>query len=127
MKWRNSVIQRNVPFIFALLFRALEEYGAIKWHTSLNGSMYLKFKDCRLGSIRISDHLSRQRYSYKYDINVKDTTEQELDYIYNSIMQQANSLSGFNPKIFLIYDKYLCQYVEVYSLETYRNKILKKD
>lgn len=89
--------------------------------------MYIKFRDCRLGSIRISDHPSRRCYSYKYDINVKDTTEQEIDYMYQSIVLKANDLPGFNPEVFLVYDEYLRQYVLVGTLDEYINKIRKKD
>ena len=34
----------------------LKPYGALEWHKSKYNSYYIKFKDTRLGSIRIADH-----------------------------------------------------------------------
>lgn len=39
------------------------------YHVSNSGnSFYIRFKDARIGSIRISDHEGRDRYRYKYNL-----------------------------------------------------------
>lgn len=36
------------------------------WHST--ASAYIRFKDCRMGSIRLGDHKGRSQYSYKWNI-----------------------------------------------------------
>lgn len=38
------------------------------WYKAKTGSIYIRFDECLLGSIRIADHEGRQKYNYKYNI-----------------------------------------------------------
>lgn len=111
--------------IFETLYNRLEEYGAIKWHKSLNKSYYIKFKDVRLGSIRIADHKGRNKYNYTYEIyqNDKDI-ECKIEKIVNQIMDKSKRIYNFNPKKFIVF--YINNYIEVENLREYKEVIFKK-
>ena len=49
------------------LYENLKHLGCIKWHNN-STSYYLKFNDCRIGSIRLSNHKSRKIYNYKINL-----------------------------------------------------------
>jgi len=110
--------------IYNLLLKALQPYGSIPWYTAATGSMYIKFRDTRLGSIRIADHPARGQYSYKYELSPTSTNE-EIDEVYFSVIQHTYRIPGFNPSVFIVYDQYLRQYIELDTLEIYRDFILK--
>ena len=38
------------------------------WHKATTGSCYIRFKDNRIGSIRIGDHDGRDKLKYKWNI-----------------------------------------------------------
>ena len=38
------------------------------WHFANSGSAYIRFKDSRIGSIRLGDHKGRNQYSYRWNI-----------------------------------------------------------
>lgn len=88
--------------------------------------MYLKFRDSRIGSIRIANHTGRQKYSYKWDIDCNNTSEQELDDIYNDVLTRIHSLPYFDPQVYLVYSQSLSEYIEVPDYETYKKYILKE-
>ena len=110
--------------IYNLLLGALQAYGSIPWHTATTGSMYIKFRDTRLGSIRIADHPARGQYSYKYELS-PDSTNEEIDEVYFAVIQRTYTIPGFNPQAFVVYAPYLRQYIELDTLEAYRDFILK--
>lgn len=113
-----------VKQIYNLLLKELQAYGSIPWYTAATGSMYIKFRDTRLGSIRIADHPARGQYSYKYELSPESTND-EIDEVYFSIVQRTYTIPGFNPQVFIVYDQYLCQYIELDTLEAYKEFILK--
>jgi hypothetical protein len=45
-----------------------KDIDAYLWHKATTGSVYIRFKDNRLGSIRIGDHKGISKYKYKYNI-----------------------------------------------------------
>ena len=57
-KFRNTILEdARLTKVRTFFLEALKDYGILLWHTSSNGkSTYLKFRDCRLGTIRISNH-----------------------------------------------------------------------
>jgi len=108
------------------LLERLENYGSIKWHLSRHGSKYIKFRDVRLGSIRIADHNGRKKYNYTYEIFMDDENiKQSADVIINSVIQKSQILSNFNPYNYVVYSKSQSKYITVETFEEYKNAILK--
>lgn len=105
------------------LMKELESIGAIKWHTSTYGSMYIKFKDVRLGSIRISDHKGRKQYNYTYELTNTDTIE-TVNNIIKRIKEKSQVLSNFDPEKYIVYSPKQRCYLEVSDYETYKDYIL---
>ena len=108
---------------YKFLLKELKHLGAIKWHNNAT-SFYIKFKDCRIGSIRLSNHKSRKRYNYKFElINEKGNFDLiELEKLIDDIHKKVLNLKGFNHKKFIVYkDK---KYTEIKE-EGYRKHILK--
>lgn len=109
-----------------ILISRLESLGAIKWHKNANHSFYIKFKDVRLGSIRIANHQGRERYHYTHEIFVSDKDiESKIEEIVEAVTMKAKWVRGFDPKKFIVFDKDSRQYVEVEDFEEYRKCILK--
>lgn len=44
--------------------------GCYIWHKATTGSVYIRFDDNRIGSIRIADHEGRSRLKYKYNLMI---------------------------------------------------------
>ena len=105
------------------LLANLKSIGAIKWHTSTYGSKYIKFKDVRLGSIRISDHKGRTQYNYTYELTDISTTE-EIDNVIQLIKAKSRILSNFNPENFIVYSKTQQRYIQLKSLNEYKDHVL---
>ena len=51
-----------------LILQSLKEHGAYLFYDAASGSQYIKFKDPRVGSLRIADHKGKERYSYKWNL-----------------------------------------------------------
>jgi hypothetical protein len=97
----------NAIQVRAFLFEKLEHLGAIKWsNSSARNSAYLKFKDTRLGSVRISNHEGRHEYNFTYEVRLIEnyTDDKILQEIIDSVELKSKSLRGFNPKTYLVYD-----------------------
>lgn len=45
-----------------------EGIGAYVWHVATTGSVYVRFEDHRIGSVRIGDHTGIDKYQYKFNI-----------------------------------------------------------
>ena len=110
--------------VYNILFQALEGLGAIKWHISLYGSCYLKFKDTRLGSVRIAAHQGREKYNYKYNIftNNNSNIQEQINNIVSEITAKSLFILNFNSESYIVYDKDL-GYVGVNSYTDYIDKI----
>ena len=109
----------------------LKPYGALEWHKSKYNSYYIKFKDTRLGSIRIADHDGRKKYSYTYQVftqnKTKDELRTEIENIIEKIIIKSKIIDNFNPNIYIVYNSNTNQYITLKTREDYKNHILKKD
>lgn len=109
----------------------LKQYGALEWHKSKYDSYYIKFKDTRLGSIRIADHNGRKKYSYTYQVftqnKTKDELRTEIENIIEKIIIKSKIIDNFNPNIYIVYNSNTNQYITLKTREDYKNHILKKD
>ena len=109
----------------------LKQYGALEWHKSKYNSYYIKFKDTRLGSIRIADHDGRKKYSYTYQVFTQNKTKDELrieiETIIEKIIIKSKMIDNFNPNIYIVYNSNTNQYITLKTREDYKNHILKKD
>lgn len=121
---KTSIKKKPLYDIFDQLMEELKPLGAIKWHTSKTNSIYIKFKDVRLGSIRISDHKGRKQYNYTYELNQHSTKPHILNVI-RSIKSKARTLSNFNPEHFIVYSKTQQRYIQLNNFNEYKNYILK--
>ena len=45
-----------------------EGVTAYLWHKATTGSVYVRFEDPRIGSIRIGNHNGRDQYQYKFNV-----------------------------------------------------------
>lgn len=109
-----------------ILVSRLESLGAIKWHKNANHSFYIKFRDVRLGSIRIANHRGRERYHYTYEIFVSDKDiETKIEEIVEGVTMKAKFIRGFDPEKYIVFDREDRQYIEVDDFTEYRNRILK--
>ena len=120
----NPIKKKHLYDIFEQLMKELKPLGAIKWHTSKTNSIYIKFKDVRLGSIRISDHKGRTQYNYTYELNESSTKSNILAVIGN-IKAKSQILSNFNPDNFIVYSKSQQKYIQLNSFNEYKDYILK--
>jgi hypothetical protein len=50
------------------ILRLMRAHGAYLFHSAATGSQYVKFKDPRSGSLRISDHPGFKVYRYKWNL-----------------------------------------------------------
>lgn len=50
--------------------KRLESLGARVHYAAGTGSQYIKFKDPRIGSLRIADHTGKPKYHYKWNLVV---------------------------------------------------------
>lgn len=109
----------------------LKQYGALEWHKSKHNSYYIKFKDTRLGSIRIADHNGRKKYSYTYQVftqnRTKDEIRTEIENIIEKIIIKSKTIKDFNSKDFIVYDSKIKQYIKIKNEQDYINHILKKE
>ena len=64
----------KVRRLTAYLLNTLKDKGIYLYHVSRYDSVYLKFKDERLGSIRIADHTGRTKYRYKWNLEIDGKT-----------------------------------------------------
>lgn len=122
-----SGIRRKELFLSDVLFERLRDYGAIKWHKNQSHSFYIKFKDVRLGSIRIANHPGRDRYRYTYEIFISDEDiERKIDDIVQGVIEKSESIAGFDPNKYIVFDEASWQYKEVKSFDQYQKAIWKK-
>ena len=47
-----------------------EDIQAYIYHVATTGSVYIRFEDPRMGSIRIGGHEGRSNYSYKFNVRI---------------------------------------------------------
>lgn len=72
MKSKQTLIKRK-------LLKLLETFGVWIYCEAQSGSVYLKFKDPMLRSIRIADHKGIKKYRYKWNVIIGGETHTELD------------------------------------------------
>lgn len=108
------------------LYSELKKLGAIRWHNSMHDSYYIKFRDARLGSIRIADHPGRKKYSYKYKIFTKNNKniEKEINTIIGTISTESFFLTDFDPKQYKVFCEKEKKYIILPNYESYRKHIL---
>ena len=109
----------------------LKPYGALEWHKSKYDSYYIKFKDVRLGSIRIADHDGRKKYSYTYQVFTQNKTKDELrieiETIIEKIIIKSKMIKNFDPHKYIVYDTKTNQYIRLNKKKEYYDHILKKE
>ena len=47
---------------------AAKGINAYIWHSATTGSVYIRFEDVRIGSVRLGDHNGREKLKYKFNI-----------------------------------------------------------
>lgn len=76
------------------LLRELKTLEAYIYHKAYpSNSIYIKFKDRRLGSIRISDHEGRSRYSYRWNLRSDiESKNDKLNHRYYYNIKEINNM-----------------------------------
>jgi hypothetical protein len=106
------------------LVKDLQSFYPIKWHNNKQ-SFYIKFRDCRLGSIRISDHPGRTRYNYTYSVFISDKDlDSRIEKIINSVKAKSRIINNFDPSKYVVFDNREFVYKTVPNEEEYREFIL---
>jgi len=59
---------KRIKKIAVFIVNELSQHGGYVYHESSHGTIYIRFKEPLLGSIRISDHSGNQKYRYSYNI-----------------------------------------------------------
>lgn len=120
-------VQQKEKCISDILVSRLAAYGAIMWHKNKYHSFYIKFKDVRLGSIRIANHDGREKYHYTYEVFRDDwNLEAKIEAIVDCVISKSKTLPGFDPKKFVVYDKINRCYKEVQNFKEYKEAIFLK-
>jgi len=57
----------------------LSEYKPYIYHVSKYDSIYIKFQNEKLRSIRLADHSGREKYKYKWNLNIVGSQRKEED------------------------------------------------
>jgi hypothetical protein len=65
----NQINNKKIKIIAKSVINAMEKYGVWIYHISKYDSVYLKFKDTKMGSVRIADHESHKTH-LKYTWNI---------------------------------------------------------
>lgn len=125
-KFRNEILEdTKLTKTRAFFLEALKDYGILLWHTSSNGkSTYLKFKDSRLGTIRISNHECQKKYNYSCCFNYDVDSEKTKQEIVEKIKERAKQIKGFNKNKFIVKSINGVDYEEVQTLREYRLVIM---
>lgn len=114
----------NKTQISNILKEELEPYGLLFWHESKHGSLYYKFKDTRLGSIRISDHKGRDKYNYRYELYSDSSKKEDVFSVIVGCIESSYQIEDFDPTKFIVFKNK--KYSELNNFKEYRNHILKK-
>jgi hypothetical protein len=61
------------------VLRRLKALGANLYHVSKYDSIYIRFRNKRLRSLRIADHNGREKYKYKWNLVLHGETRTEVD------------------------------------------------
>ncbi len=108
------------------LLEKLEPCGVFLWHKN-SQSYYLKFRDMRLGSIRVSDHKGRQKYNYTYEFHEDTTTKEALDNMIEDVVNQISKINNFNKDFYIAYSPRQKQFINIKYFELYKFIVLKKN
>lgn len=60
----------NTRHVVDYLIAKLHKEQAYIYHSATTGSVYIKFDDERLRSVRVADHPGRDKYKYKWNVRV---------------------------------------------------------
>jgi len=86
------------------MLEPLFKYGLVFWHQSKTNSYYYKFRDARLGSIRISNHKARPHMKYTY-MFPHNAVKQAVRFISAETEKRASNIQYFDPNQFVAYNK----------------------
>lgn len=75
----SQITDKKIRNIVKTLLSELKLLSPYIYHVSRWNSVYLKFKDIRLCSVRIGDHNGREKYRYKWNIEVDGKTRIDND------------------------------------------------
>ncbi len=123
IKKLKSCILDDANMIKAMNFfiEKLSSCGIFVWHKASNGkSTYLKFRDVRLGTIRISNHKCLEKYNYTTTFNYEEEGERELNEIVKKIKEKRSQISGFDKQKFIVKRRDGKGFEEVNTLREYR-------
>lgn len=85
--------------IKTLVLNELKDLGAYLYHHAQSGSIYIKFKDERLRSLRICNHGNIPKYRYKWNIELGGVTREEVDKGVRRFFFADNELQKFYSRI----------------------------
>lgn len=119
----NSIDNHTSSSVCDTLVSELSSLGAFKWHNNRD-SYYIKFKDTRVGSIRISNHNGRERYNYTWEIFTSSDCTSTIGYVIDSVREKILNISNFDPNKYIVFIN--GRYKEVSSLDEYKQAIFKR-
>lgn len=97
-----SMVEGRIAKLY--LYQELKHLGALNWYNN-STSFYIKFKDNRVGTIRLSNHKGREKYNCRFEL-ISDKglfNVEELYEIIDKVHMRVLDIKGFNPDNFVIY------------------------
>jgi len=68
---RSRVRSEWIDLLGEFVLEELKHLGAYVHKKATSGSLYIKFRDPRIGSLRIADHKGIKIYSYRWNLYLK--------------------------------------------------------
>lgn len=71
-----NISNKKIRIIVKTIINATEKYGVYIYHVAKFNSVYLKFDDPRMGSVRIADHYSKKdhlKYTWNIRLDIKNS------------------------------------------------------
>ena len=120
-KLRDLTINDKLKQVRNFLMKELKDYGILVWHiSSSNKSIYLKFRDHRVGTIRLSNHEKKDCYDFCWELNYETSTKKQADSLVWAVKEKIKTLEGFNQNVYIVYNRRICKFVKARNMEEYR-------
>lgn len=69
-----------IESLVAQLLVRLRPLGVYVYHRAKFGSVYLKFAEAGIGSVRVADHCGRAKYNYRFNLRLDHYGPPTVDY-----------------------------------------------
>lgn len=122
---RDLTINPKLKQVRNYLLKELKDYGILVWHiSSSNKSIYLKFRDHRVGTIRLSNHEKKGCYEFCWELDYTNSTKTQADGLVWAVKEKIKTLENFNPNTYIVFNRRIHKFVKVKNIEEYRRQTM---